>query len=76
MAKVTIAEAVHVSITIDGTITDLDLAAGTVDVEPAVADLLITQGLAAPATKGSKTTEVAAPAAKEITPTAPETPEA
>lgn len=76
MAKITIAEAVHVSTTIDGEHIDRDLAAGNVDVEQAIADLLIAQGLAVPATKGSKNTEAAAPAAKDNTPTAPETTEA
>jgi hypothetical protein len=54
MAKITINEPVHVEIRIDGTTIERDFTTGDVDVEQPIADLLIAQGLAAPASKGSK----------------------
>lgn len=63
MAKITIIDAVHVDIRIDGETHELDLAAGDIVVADAVADLLIAQGLATSATaKGSKKTSPAEPA--------------
>jgi hypothetical protein len=73
MAKITINEAVHVSIVIDGETIERDLTAGDVDVEQAIADLLISQNLAS-LKVGKKTTPIE-PIVVE-TNTATETPEA
>lgn len=73
MAKITITEAVHVSIVIDGETIERDLTAGDVDVEQAIADLLITQGFAT--LKGGKKTAPVEPIVVD-TKTATETPEA
>lgn len=74
MAKITINEPVHVEIRIDGKTTERDFTAGDVDVEQPIADLLIAQGLAAPASKGSKNVQTK-PVADE-NPIAEPTPEA
>jgi hypothetical protein len=71
MAKITINEAVHVSIVIDGETIERDLTAGDVDVEQAIADLLISQNLAS-LKVGKKT----APIEPIVVETATETPEA
>lgn len=59
MAKITTTEAVHVSTVIDGKTIEIDLAAGESVVEQAIADLLITQGLASTAGKKSAPAPVA-----------------
>jgi hypothetical protein len=46
MAKITLTEAVRVSLMLDGKAVELDLTAGDTDVEQVVADLLIAQGVA------------------------------
>lgn len=74
MAKITINEPVHVEIRIDGATIERDFTAGDVDVEQPIADLLIAQGLAAPASKGSKNVQTK-PVVDE-TPIAEPTPEA
>lgn len=70
MAKITVADAVHVDIRIDGVTIELDLAAGDADVEQAVADLLIAQGLAtvAGSVKGGKKNSAADAVADTVTP--------
>lgn len=50
MAKITIAEPVHVAIVIDGEAVNLDLVAGDINVDQNVADILIAQGLATEST--------------------------
>ena len=75
MAKYTLIEAVHVSITLDGQAIDLDLTAGDVELDQPIADLLVAQGLATEAAaKGSKSpkTLVADPVAETSTTTTEE----
>lgn len=61
MAKITITEAVHVSIAIDGEHIDRDLTVGDIEVEQAIADLLIAQGLATEVSRGGKKIAASAP---------------
>lgn len=70
MATHTLTEKVHVDIRVDGETISTDFGPGDVTLPPAVAELLIAQGIAAPITKASKKTS--APAAAETpTPTEP-----
>lgn len=54
----TIKEQVHVDIRIDGVTIEEDFAPGDHDLPDAIADLLVSQGIAAPSTKKSKISPV------------------
>ena len=69
MAKITLSEAVHVSITIEGNAVELDLTVGDNDVEQNVADLLIGQGLAVESSSKTSTKKTSSTPIVEETPT-------
>lgn len=71
MALITLTEAVRVDISLDSERIELDLAAGDVEVEQPVADLLIAQGLAVVATTKSTSKKNSTPV-EETEPTSQE----
>lgn len=75
MAKITLSEAVHVSISLDGKAVELDLAVGENEVHSSVAEVLVAQGLVSDSSsKTSKKTS--STSIVEETPTTKESTEA